>query len=162
MQYPVCAVCNSEREAAKFLGYTAKSWDNLSGKEVQPPADDKWWVHLTENEQAAAAVLGWTEKSWDFWETEPQPASANKSWAELTKCRDGKHASVRLNLNLLHFGTCYWKTYFILYAESHTHTHTHTISQMRSHTHTHDLCDALYWDKCHLRVDSPRGPSDYA
>ena len=81
--------------AARVLGYTQVTWDNLSGEEQQPWSSIKTWASLTDDEKAAAAALGYTQITWDS-KTEPQPASAAKSWAELTTCSDGedlRHAS---------------------------------------------------------------------
>ena len=83
--------CQSEQAAARVLGYTPVSWDNLSGGETQPWSTIKSWAALTENEKAAAAVLGYIRPTWDnrlgF---QLQPASAGKTWSELSSCADGE------------------------------------------------------------------------
>ena len=105
--------CESEQAAVRALGYTAISWDNVSGKEQQPWSYIKSWSSLTSSEKAAAEVLGYSQKSWDndsgF---ELPPASLYKYWEELTSCPDGKiHCSLSF-VNLCSFPSdllaCYW------------------------------------------------------
>ena len=68
-----------------MLGYTQVMWDNWWGP--QPSSFDKTWGALTEQEKEAAVILGYTEIIWDnFSGYETQPASAEKSWIELTVC----------------------------------------------------------------------------
>ena len=79
--------CNSEQAAARVLGFTQVSWDNLSGQEKQPISFDKNWMALTQHEQAAAIALGYTKTTWDNMSgSEAQPASVDKAWSELTSC----------------------------------------------------------------------------
>ena len=85
------SACNSEQLAARALGYTQLSWDNLSGKETQPFSSIKYWFSLTENEKAAAAVLGFTQVIWDNASgSVTQPIVFSKSWTELATCADGE------------------------------------------------------------------------
>ena len=72
-----------------MLGFTQVSWDNLSG---QLPIDFfLFWAEMTENQKAAAGLLGYTQMTWDNDSgSEPRPASAFKSWSELTVCDDGE------------------------------------------------------------------------
>ena len=84
---PICAdkielalVCDSEREAAKALGFTKVKWDNWSGQEPQPQTLEKNWGRLTEDEQAAARKLGFTQLIWDT----QQPDVLAKFWSALT------------------------------------------------------------------------------
>lgn len=63
-----------------MLGYTQVSWDDESGRELQPPSSEKYWAQLTDKERAAATVLGYTKAIWN------QPASVDKYWNELTSC----------------------------------------------------------------------------
>ena len=82
--------CTSEQAAARVLGYTPVSWDDLSGAETQPWSSIKSWAVLTEKERAAAAVLGYTAITWDDDSgTEPQPILVYKKWSELSSCADG-------------------------------------------------------------------------
>ena len=75
-----------EEWAAVVLGYTQASWDNKSGRELQPSSSQKYWTQLTIQERAAASALGYTQCKWDKGGEENKPASGNKSWAELTAC----------------------------------------------------------------------------
>ena len=85
------SVCESQQVAARALGYTDASWDNLSGDELQPWSSIKSWVHLTESEKAAAVVLGYTAVTWDNVSgAEAQPASSDKEWSGLISCAGGK------------------------------------------------------------------------
>ena len=82
--------CRTEEEAAKVLGYTQLSWDNISGEEKQPLSMDKYWDELTELEQVAAFELGYTPKMWD--KGKKLPPAMEKHWAELTtSCGDVHH-----------------------------------------------------------------------
>ena len=55
-----------------------------------PRAHHTRWGSLTQDEKAAAAFLGFTATSWDNESgSEPQPASANKDWNDLTTCDEG-------------------------------------------------------------------------
>ena len=36
-----------QKAAAALLGYTATTWDNVSGSEPQPAFNDKYWAELT-------------------------------------------------------------------------------------------------------------------
>ena len=72
--------------AAVVLGYTQASWDNKSGKELQPSSSEKYWSQLTARERAAASALGYTEWQWDNGDEKDEPASADKYWADLTAC----------------------------------------------------------------------------
>ena len=82
--------CKSEQAAARLLGYSQRSWDNISGKEKQPSSGYKYWSKLTVQEKKAAMILGYTAKTWDNSSgKEKQPASANKYWAKLSAC--GEH-----------------------------------------------------------------------
>ena len=85
----ISSACNSEQAAAVVLGFTQVSWDNLSG---QLPTDFfLFWAEMTENQKAAAGLLGYTQTTWDNDSgSEPRPASAFKSWSELTVCNDGE------------------------------------------------------------------------
>ena len=83
--------CQSEQAAARVLGYTPVSWDNLSGGETQPWSTIKSWAALTENEKAAAAVLGYIRPTWDNrGRFKPKPVAAMKTWSELSSCADGE------------------------------------------------------------------------
>ena len=75
--------------AAGGLGYTQKTWDDVSGNEKKPASAEKYWAELTDSERAAAAVLGYTQKNWDN-ANEKKPASAGKSWSELTSCGESR------------------------------------------------------------------------
>ena len=72
--------CLTEQDAARALGYTEDTWDNLSGMETQPLSESKTWSQLTDTERAAAEVLGYDQLIWD---TQP-PAAATKFWESLT------------------------------------------------------------------------------
>ena len=72
--------CYSEQDAAKVLGFTQSTWDNLSGKEPQPFSLDKVWDELTNEERAGAEALGYIGLVWD---TQP-PRAARVSWSELS------------------------------------------------------------------------------
>ena len=78
--------CNSEQDAARALGYTQRSWDNVSGRERQPASENKAWFQLTPRERQAATILGYNQRLWDQSETAPQPASGDKAWSELSSC----------------------------------------------------------------------------
>ena len=83
--------CRSEQTAARVLGYTPVSWDDLSGGETQPWSSIKAWAALTEEEKAAAAVLGYMRPTWDNrTRFAPKPVSAMKMWSELSSCADGE------------------------------------------------------------------------
>ena len=89
LSYPVAlpSACISEQAAAKALGYTQVSWEDVSGKERQPSHTDKSWLQLTAQEKAALTVLGYTAKTWnDVSGKETQPASASKTWGKLSVC----------------------------------------------------------------------------
>ena len=74
-----------------MLGYTQKSWDNLSGREQLPWAFIKRWSSLTANEKEAAEFLGWTEVTWDDDSgLELPPVSSYKYWIELSACGEGE------------------------------------------------------------------------
>ena len=76
---------NSEEAAAKLLGHTQVSWDNVSGNEQQPWSDEKSWDDLSAAEKSAVLDLGYTAKTWDNASgQEKQPASAKKYWSDLT------------------------------------------------------------------------------
>ena len=78
--------CQSEQEAAKALGYTQITWDNLSGNENEPSIVDKYWSEMTAQEKAALTVLGFTAKIWDNHSgREELPASWEKSWEPFYK-----------------------------------------------------------------------------
>lgn len=51
-------VCDSERDAAKALGFTKVSWDNWSGEEPQPASLEKRWDELTDEEREGAKKTG--------------------------------------------------------------------------------------------------------
>ena len=92
-------VCKSEQAAVRALGYTAVSWDNVSGKEQQPWSYIKSWPSLTSKEKAAAETLGYTQKSWDNESGfEVPPASLYKYWSELSSCPGGK---ISFSLNFI-------------------------------------------------------------
>ena len=79
-----------EQAAAKVLGYTQVSWDNISGEEKQPSSTEKYWDELTEQERAAAITLGYTRPMWD--KDKKLPPAMEKHWAELTtSCGDVHH-----------------------------------------------------------------------
>ena len=86
------SACFGEQAAAIALGYTQVSWDNLSGKELQPWSSIKSWAALGDTERAGARILGYTSSTtWDNESgLEPRPASAFKSWSELGNCSDGE------------------------------------------------------------------------
>ena len=91
--------CISEQAAARVLGYTPVSWDDLSGAETQPWSSIKSWAVLTEKERAAAAVLGYTQPMWDNRSrSEGQPFSFYKHWDELTACDDGEPTIAHVTL----------------------------------------------------------------
>ena len=73
-------VCDSERDAAKALGFTKLSWDNWSGVEPQPASLEKRWDEFTDREREGAINLGWTQMIWDT----QQPDVFEKFWSELT------------------------------------------------------------------------------
>ena len=88
--------CESEQEAAKALGYTQVSWDDVSGKEKQPSHTDKSWLQMTAQEKAALTVLGYIAKTWDDVSgKETQPASASKTWDKLSVCGENLFAFSR-------------------------------------------------------------------
>ena len=92
-------VCESEQAAARVLGHTPVSWDDLSGAETQPWSSIKSWAVLTDEERAAAAVLGYSTTTWDNDSgTEPQPISMEKNWSELSSCADGEKFVLRRRL----------------------------------------------------------------
>ena len=69
----------SQQQAATSLGYTEVSWDNASGKEVQPPLASTKWTGLTIQERLATTVLGYTDQTWNT------ISVTNKtSWSDLT------------------------------------------------------------------------------
>ena len=77
----------SEQAAAALLGYTQTSWDDVSGKEIQPASSKKYWAKLAKHEQLAAMALGYTRKSWDNVSgRETQPPADSKYWHELKDC----------------------------------------------------------------------------
>ena len=79
--------CNTEQEAAKILGYTQVSWDNLSGREQQPSCMEKDWDELADMEREAATALGYTRKMWD--KGKKLPPAMKKDWLDLTStCGD--------------------------------------------------------------------------
>ena len=92
--------CNSEQDAARVLGFTSVTWDNLSGSEQQPTTIEKSWVDLTDDERAAAMVLGFTRPVWDTlvaallllgldqpnWDNGGLPESLSKPWSQLSSC----------------------------------------------------------------------------
>ena len=89
--------CNSEQDAARTLGYTQNSWDNLSGYVGQPASSNRQWMQLTDRERRAAIRLGYRQTLWDGLETVPAPASENKAWSELS---DGeRRGAMRLGYN---------------------------------------------------------------
>ena len=91
--------CKSEQAAARVLGHTPVSWDDLSGAETQPWSSIKSWAVLTDKERAAAAVLGYSTTTWDNDSgTEPQPISIEKKWSELSSCADGEKLVLRCRL----------------------------------------------------------------
>ena len=93
--------CQSEQAAARVLGYTPVSWDNLSGGETQPWSSIKSWAALTEEEKAAAAVLGYIRPTWDNrGRFKPKPVSAMKMWSKLRSCANGE-ITVRLCIERL-------------------------------------------------------------
>ena len=85
--------CDSERDAASTLGYTRKSWDNLSDEEKQPASTFKTWTALTDKERSALVVLGYTRARWDA----RSPDSASKYWGQLTDVQ--KEAAVTFGYN---------------------------------------------------------------
>ena len=52
----------SRTQAAKVLGYTQASWDDLN--QTQPKSSTKKWAQLTTSERSAAMALGYTEQTW--------------------------------------------------------------------------------------------------
>ena len=79
--------CVSEQAAAALLGYTQTSWDDVSGKEIQPASSKKHWAKLAEHERKAAMALGYSPKIWDnFSGEETQPPADSKYWHELKDC----------------------------------------------------------------------------
>ena len=79
--------CQSELAAAKALGYTQVSWDDVSGNENQPSVGSKSWSQLTAQEKALLTFLGYTAKAWDNVSgEEKQPASWEKPWSDLSVC----------------------------------------------------------------------------
>ena len=67
------------------MGYDQVSWDN--GKVKQPASSSRYWHQLTTKEKTAAVNLGYTAITWDNLSGgEKAPASAGKSWAELSSC----------------------------------------------------------------------------
>ena len=71
--------------AAEVLGYTQVTWDDVTGRELQPPSSNTSWYDLTHKERLAAMVFGHTATSWDN-EKEPQPADWDLYWAEMASC----------------------------------------------------------------------------
>ena len=69
----------SQQQAAVVLGYTQVSWDNASGKEVQPASASKTWTGLTAQEKSAATVLRYTASTWST-----ISATKKTPWSDLT------------------------------------------------------------------------------
>ena len=92
------------------LGYTEKTWDNLSGKEPQPASADKWWAQMTDKERAGWTILGYTGKSWDNLSgQEKQPAVSNLYWRQLKPCGEFVHSPLVVNTSvslIIWTGTC--------------------------------------------------------
>ena len=79
--------CDSEQTAADKLGYTRRTWDNLSGKETTPSEADNNFARLSHRLRVAAVALGYTQKTWDNLSgKEKLPAAADKKWDEMTNC----------------------------------------------------------------------------
>ena len=68
----------SQQQAAVLLGYTQVSWDNASGREVQPGSASKQWTDLTTVEKSAATVLDYTEQTWSTFS-----ATKKAPWSDL-------------------------------------------------------------------------------
>ena len=85
-----------QQEAAALLGYTQVSWDNASGKEVQPETASKKWTDLTTIQKSSALVLGYNEKTWST-----ISKTKTTSWSALTTGSTGeeyvRHLVVALN-----------------------------------------------------------------
>ena len=94
--------CESERNAARALGYNQASWDNLSGREQQPWSFIKRWSSLTAIEKEALAIMGYNATTWDNDSgNEPQPDAYSKDWADLTLCGGGEaHCLAYLSMRL--------------------------------------------------------------
>ena len=78
------AGCVDERAAAEALGYNQTLWDN-GGDAPSGAAYINDWTDMTATAQLAATQLGYSQTSWDD-ESEPQPASDDKYWADFTTC----------------------------------------------------------------------------
>ena len=84
--------------AARALGYTPVSWDDVSGKEVQPSSSKASWNGLTHDQRVAAVRLGFTGTTWDNKSgKEKQPAPMGKFWAELATCGE-EHMRARIRV----------------------------------------------------------------
>jgi len=81
----------NEREAAKFLGYSSKVWENCEGVYDSPCLDRLWHVELTQRDwvweelrpgvQELLTDLGWQSRTWFEKET---PAVMKAPWLGLT------------------------------------------------------------------------------
>jgi len=72
-----------EQAAARVLGFTRTSWDNVSGQEKQPLSTFKKWAQLTVRERVAANVLGYSEDTWNRVDKQEQPVWMTKRWDDL-------------------------------------------------------------------------------
>ena len=70
--------CESERDAARALGYDYYSWDVPYAE--QPDFTEKKWVEMTDEEKAALVILDYSERTWD----RREPRSSFKLWGDLT------------------------------------------------------------------------------
>jgi len=64
------------RIAAKFLGYTASTWDN----DEKIPIERKDWSELTRTQRKSASTLGYTQEKWDN-ESDSSSSSSESSAA---------------------------------------------------------------------------------
>ena len=80
----------SEKGAARALGYTQVSWDNVY--ELQPWSSIKPWIWLTYDEKEAALFLGYSEITWDDKSgLKTKPNLFSKKWKQLTGCGKSEH-----------------------------------------------------------------------
>ena len=81
-----------EQTAARTLGYTQASWDDESGREVQPWSAIKYWDQLATDEQTAAEILGFESTTWKRW---TGASGYPRAWADLATCSEaGEDVSI--------------------------------------------------------------------
>lgn len=102
-----------EQAAARVLGFTRASWDNVSGMEKQPLSTLKEWVHLTTRERVAANVLGYSEYTWNQVDQQEQPLWMTKRWDELISLGEYQYPVRHTPLSLFMLGTTVSQLLFI-------------------------------------------------